>query len=261
MKLAVNAASMTTPSSRPGTSARRLGLTGDSEAYRRSRTMVSRQTGTLTRKIERQPATVTRMPPATGPSATPSEPIPPQTPSARARARGSGNWCTNSASEQGSMADAPRPWTARAAMRTPSAGAAAQAAEPRAKATSPRVKTFRAPTRSAVEPAVSMIAARASVYASTTHCSPASEPPISRWMAGSATFTIVTSSWITKKPRQTEMSAAAARPRAGGSALTRVPAGRLLDRSRRSLSILSSLYPGPSKRSRRIKLLGPVRLP
>ena len=75
------------------------------------------------------------------------------------------------------------------------------------------MNTFLAPTRSAVDPAVSMIAARASVYASTTHCSPASEPPISRWMAGSATFTIVTSSWITKKPRQTEMSAAAARPR------------------------------------------------
>ena len=43
-----------------------------------------------------------------------------------------------------------------------------------------------------------------------THCSPASEPPTSRWMAGSATLTIVTSSWITKKPRHTETSAAAA---------------------------------------------------
>ena len=40
-----------------------------------------------------------------------------------------------------------------------------------------------------------------------THCNPASEPPISRWMAGSATFTIVTSSWMTKKPRHTESSA------------------------------------------------------
>ena len=42
-----------------------------------------------------------------------------------------------------------------------------------------------------------------------THCNPASEPPISRWMAGSATFTIVTSSWMTKKPRYTESSAIA----------------------------------------------------
>jgi hypothetical protein len=75
------------------------------------------------------------------------------------------------------------------------------------------VKTLRAPTRSAVAPAVSMIEASASVYASTTHCSPASEPPSSRWMAGSATFTIVTSSWMTKKPRQTESNAAARRSR------------------------------------------------
>jgi len=42
-----------------------------------------------------------------------------------------------------------------------------------------------------------------------THCNPASEPPTSRWMAGSATLTIVTSSWTTKKPRHTESSAIA----------------------------------------------------
>ena len=215
--------------------------------------MVSRQIGTLTRKIERQPATVTRTPPATGPSATPSEPIPPHTPSARARARGSGNWCTSSASEQGSMADAPRPWTARAATRTPSAGAAAQAAEPRAKAASPRVKTFLAPTRSAVDPAVSMIEARASVYASTTHCSPASEPPISRWMAGNATFTIVTSSWITKKPRQTEMSAAAGRPRPSRGEPVTVGSGKV----QRSRSMSSSVTRGRSKPSRRMVRAGP----
>ena len=49
------------------------------------------------------------------------------------------------------------------------------------------------------------------------HCSPASEPPISRWMTGSATLTIVTSSWTTKKPRHTEISAAAAARRVRGS--------------------------------------------
>jgi hypothetical protein len=153
--------------------------------------MVSAQMGTLTRKIERQPAAATSAPPATGPSATPSEPIAPHAPSARARCAGSGNWRTIRASEHGSSADAPRPWTARAAISTLSCGAAAQAAEPTANTARPTVNTRRAPTRSAVEPAVSMIEARASVYASTTHCSPASEPPISRWMADSATFTIV----------------------------------------------------------------------
>ncbi len=156
----------------------------------------------------------TSAPPSTGPSATPAEPIPPHTPRARARARGSGYWCTIRASEQGSSADAPRPWTARAAISTLSAGAAAQAAEPTANVARPSTNTFLAPMRSAAEPAVSMIEARARVYASMTHCSPASEPPISRWMAGSATLTIVTSSWITKKPRQTEISAAACLPRA-----------------------------------------------
>ncbi len=150
------------------------------------------------------------------------------------------------------MADAPRPWTARAATRTPSAGAAAQAAEPTANAASPKVKVLRAPIRSAVEPAVSMIEARASVYASTTHCSPASEPPIWCWMAGSATFTIVTSSWITKKPRQTETSAAVARPRPGEFAGVEASAWAHVVRSRSSLSMSSSLAPGPSKWPRRI---------
>ena len=113
----------------------------------------------------------------------------------------------------------------------------------------------RAPTRSAVDPAVSMIAARASVYASTTHCSPASEPPISLWMAGNATFTIVTSSWITKKPRQTEMSAAAARPRPSREAPVTVGSGRV----QRARSMSSSLTRGRSKPPRRMVLtVGPV---
>src|SRR5215472_8504462 len=34
------------------------------------------------------------------------------------------------------------------------------------------------------------------------HWSPATVPPISRWIVGRATLTIVTSSWMTKKPRQ-----------------------------------------------------------
>src|ERR1700721_773263 len=125
MKPAVSPASEATPSSRPGRSGRRSGLSGDSVTCRRSKNPVSAQIGTLTRKIDRQPATATSAPPITGPSATPSEPMPPHTPSAPARARGSGNWCPSRA--HGSRADAPRPCTARAAIRTPSDGAAAQA--------------------------------------------------------------------------------------------------------------------------------------
>ena len=38
------------------------------------------------------------------------------------------------------------------------------------------------------------------VYASTVHCSPASEEPSERWMAGSAMFTIVASSPTISRP-------------------------------------------------------------
>ena len=53
MKPAVSPASAAAPSSSPGTSVRRCGFFGDSVAYRRSMTTVSRQIGTLTRKMER----------------------------------------------------------------------------------------------------------------------------------------------------------------------------------------------------------------
>ncbi len=89
--------------------------------------------------------------------------MPLQTPRARARDGGSGNWCTIRASEQGSSADAPSPWTARAAISTPSDGAAAQAADPAAKTARPAVNTRRAPVRSASDPAVSITDASASV--------------------------------------------------------------------------------------------------
>ena len=52
-----------------------------------------------------------------------------------------------------------------------------------------------------------------------THCSPASDPPISCWIDGRATFTMVTSSWITKKPRHTERRAPAPARLPGGAAV------------------------------------------
>jgi hypothetical protein len=113
--------------------------------------------------MARQSNSAISPPPSTGPSATPSDPIPPQTPSARARAARSGNWCTISDSEQGSNADAPRPCTARAAISPPRSGTAAHAAEPTANAASPARNTRLAPSRSAIEPAVSITAASASV--------------------------------------------------------------------------------------------------
>ena len=205
-------------------SARREVSGGDSATYLVTSQPVRMQNGMLTRKIDRQPTAAISPPPSTGPSATPIEPMPPQTPSARARGPASWNWCTISASEQGSSADAPSPCTVRAAISTPRPGAAAQAADPAAKAASPAMNTRFAPSRSAAEPAVSMTAARASVYASMTHCSPATEPPMSRWIEGSATLTIVTSSWMTKNPRHTATRASfAAR---SGPAVPAAPARR-----------------------------------
>ena len=113
--------------------------------------------------MARQLASAISAPPSTGPSATPSAPIPPQTPSARARPAGLGNWCTISDSEHGSSVDAPRPCIARAAISPPRSGAAAQAAEPTANAASPARNTRLAPNRSAIEPAVSITAASTSV--------------------------------------------------------------------------------------------------
>jgi len=169
-------------------------------------------------------------------------------------------------SEPGSNADAPRPCTARAAIRTPRDGAAAHAAEPTANVVSPSTNTLLAPTRSAVDPAVSMIEARASVKASMTHCRPTSEPQTSRWMTGSATFTIVTSSRITKKPRQTEVRASAAPlvvasgwsrfPGSSGSSEWARPSGRSPFRSCCVAECRASPWVPPSGR-----LAGPIQVP
>ena len=58
---------------------------------------------------------------------------------------------------------------------------------------SPAWNVLRRPSRSAVEPDRTRRLASTSVYASTTHCSPDTEACSSRWIDGSATFTIVLS--------------------------------------------------------------------
>jgi hypothetical protein len=78
-------------------------------------------------------------------------------------------------------------------------GAAAQAMEARPNKAMPHWNARRAPKRSPSAPADSMNAAKATAYASTTHCRPATPAPRSRPIAGRATLTIVTSSWPTTK--------------------------------------------------------------
>ena len=78
----------------------------------------------------------------------------------------------------------------------------AQPTDASAKIAIPHWNARRAPKRSPSAPADSMQAANEIAYASTTHCRLATPAPRSRAIDGSATLTIVTSSWPTTKAMQ-----------------------------------------------------------
>ncbi|MEA2233866.1 MAG: hypothetical protein QOD83_3682 [Solirubrobacteraceae bacterium] len=85
----------------------------------------------------------------------------------------------------------------------------AQAALPSPKTARPTRNPVREPRRSASAPADSNSAANASVYPLTIHCAVDSAPPRSLPIGPSATFTIVASRVIMRKPNEI-----ATRPRA-----------------------------------------------
>jgi hypothetical protein len=90
--------------------------------------MSTRPIGTLIQKIQcHEPAWVTA-PPTSGPSATAIPLIPDQKPRASPR-RSGGKASASRVSVSGVAIAAPRPWLARAAIRSPMLGAAAAAAE------------------------------------------------------------------------------------------------------------------------------------
>ena len=95
---------------------------------------------------------------------------------ARARLPGGKPWRT-SASDAGTIAAAPTPWIARAAISTPTEGAAAASAEARVKITIPATYTRRRPYRSAKRPARIINAANVMLYAFSTHESSESVAP------------------------------------------------------------------------------------
>jgi hypothetical protein len=72
-------------------------------------------------------------------------------------------------------------------------GASAHSSDASENSASPAWYTRRRPRRSAVDPASISRLASTSVYASTVHCRPDSVEWNERWMAGSATLTIVAS--------------------------------------------------------------------
>src|SRR5207245_5389475 len=82
-----------------------------------ARTKDATPTGTLTKKIQDQLSALVKMPPSSTPAAAPKPPTAPHTPSAMFRSRPSTNVVERMDSAAGVMTAAPRPCTARAAMR------------------------------------------------------------------------------------------------------------------------------------------------
>ncbi|KVL14031.1 hypothetical protein WS95_23205 [Burkholderia sp. MSMB1826] len=174
------------------------------------------ESGRFTRKMPRQPHAAISRPPTTGPAAIAIDPAAVHAATARARRRGSCRHASfSSASEFGSMAAAPTPCSARAATSIAGATAAPHASDASANSRRPAIYRRRAPKRSPSAPADSISTANASVYASTTHCRPATGRCRSAARCASAMLTIVTSSCVTTKPM---LTVATTRASAGGKA-------------------------------------------
>ncbi len=129
---------------------------------RANRTSATTPTGKLTKKINRQLATVSR-PPSTGPEQEATAPPIAHTATARARRPGSGYAWPISAIDDGIITAAAAPCTNRAAISAPRLGARPHAAEAATNTTRPAAKARRAPTRSVSAPAGSSTAANISV--------------------------------------------------------------------------------------------------
>jgi len=112
--------------------------------------------------MARQPTLPARAPPASGPSAAPRPPIPPQAPSTAPR-RSGGVTADSIVRVSGVKIAPPTPCTARAATSAPIVGASAAAAEPAVKTATPVVNIRRRPNRSPSAAPVSSSTAKLSV--------------------------------------------------------------------------------------------------
>jgi hypothetical protein len=102
----------------------------------------------------------------------------------------------------------PTPWMNRAAISQTWFCATAQSSEAAVKIVNPVRNTRRCPMRSPSRPASSSSPPNAIRYAFTTQARLFCEKPRSRWIDGSATFTIVTSRTIIMKPAHSTYKAA-----------------------------------------------------
>ena len=104
------------------------------------------------------------------------------------------------------MTAPPMPWTTRKAISMPPDTERAQPTEASVKTATPAAKMRLRPKRSPSAPPAGINAARASAYALTIHSRPLGDRCSSRWMAGSATLTIRTSSTIMPCARHATVS-------------------------------------------------------
>ena len=111
--------------------------------------MATSPIGTFSQKIHSQAAPCAIAPPTTGPPRTARPVMPEKAPMARPR-DSDGKFALSSASAIGMMAAAPAPWTARAAIREPTSGASAHAAEAATNSARPPANTRRRPRRSPI---------------------------------------------------------------------------------------------------------------
>jgi hypothetical protein len=149
--------------------------------------------GGLTRNTARQPRYWVSSPPATIPAVAPAAVVACQMDSARFRAGPSGFVVVSSDSAAGETIAPAAPWTIRAMISMTGHWASPQASEASANRVSPTISRRRWPSWSARRPPTSSSEPNVSVYPVTIHCSSAAGMTRSRWIVGSATFTMLKS--------------------------------------------------------------------
>ncbi len=165
----VTVASTTMISTWPTGSIRRARGARDSGTNSAHSTNAATPTGMLIQKIACQPAVPTSVPPTSGPSAMLRPIMPPHTPMALARSRGSVKVFVMIDMATGLSMEPPTACSARAATSQPRLGASEHMSEPSVNSVSPVWNVRRRPTRSPVEPDSMSRLASTSVYASMIH--------------------------------------------------------------------------------------------
>src|SRR6185437_7256466 len=156
--------------------------------------MSAAPTGTLMKKIQRQPGPAVSRPLAITPTDADIPVTAPNAPSARLRSAPSANVTARIERAAGATSAAPKPCRARAPISSPADPATPASSEADENRVSPVSSMRRRPTRSAILPPSSRNPPSMRPYAMTIHCRAPGPMPRSCWIEGRATFTIATSS-------------------------------------------------------------------